>query len=285
MKILKYILLVLFGLSLFGLVSRFLFPFPQTNALLIIGVLIILLCIPIYTILSLVKKKHRIEAFMMLVSIPLIMGVLFWLMSWPFGNEMIIIGSQIVCLSSIIFFIYSSIKKHKIGVSILFLAVGFCSLAFCFKVLFWPGSTALKFAAFLTIFVALVVLFVMKDKVTSGQLVLGVFLIISVYFLVERESRLYGILHMDLANQELNHPEDYYYYAWKLYNEGQIETAKTNLSLAIEELNNPNNIYQDRIPLENKKAYIKVYEHAKESLANNNWIILESPYALVPATP
>ncbi|GAA0719541.1 hypothetical protein GCM10009430_18730 [Aquimarina litoralis] len=90
---------------------------------------------------------------------------------------------------------------------------------------------------------------------------------------------------MDLANQELNHPEDYYYYAWKLYNEGQVETAKTNLQLAIEELNNPNNTYQDRISLENKKAYIKVYEDAIERLKNNNWIILESPYAPIPATP
>jgi len=93
MKTLKYTLLFCFGLTLLGLISRILIPFIGNNKILILGVLILAILIPVYGIMALIKKQHRIESVMMLISIPLIFGILFRLMRWPFGNLMIIIGS------------------------------------------------------------------------------------------------------------------------------------------------------------------------------------------------
>jgi len=115
MKILKYILLISFGLTILGLTFRMLTSFRGGNELIILGVLIMAILIPIYSTVALIKKQNRIESLMMLIAIPLIFGVLFKLMSWPFGNSMIIVGSEILCITSILIMIYSIVKKNKVS--------------------------------------------------------------------------------------------------------------------------------------------------------------------------
>ena len=274
MKILKYILLFSFSLTLLGLVSRTLIPFRGGNELIIFGVLIMTLLIPIYSIVALVKKQNRIESAMMLISIPLILGVLFRLMSWPFGNQMIIIGSQILLLISIPILIYSIIKKIKISESILFATIGFCSLTYCFKVLFWPGSKELIIAAFLTIAVALFIILKKKGVFSISKAVLGVIILLFSLSFITKESKLFQTSHIDISNPESNHPEDYYNYAWILYSEGNTKEAKTNLQYAISELNNPDNAYSN-ILSKNRDNYLKVYKKAMNMLENKKWDSLE----------
>ncbi|MDH7447813.1 tetratricopeptide repeat protein [Aquimarina sp. 2201CG14-23] len=274
MKILKYILLFSFGLTLLGIVSRTLLPFRGGNELIILGVLIMVILIPFYSIIAFVKKQNRIESVMMLISIPLIFGVLFRLMTWPFGNSMIIIGSQILLLISIPILIYSIIKKIKISESILFATIGFCSLTYCFKVLFWPGSKGLIISAFLTIATALFIILKKKDVFSISKAVLGIIILLFSLSFITKESKLFQTSHIDISNQESNHPEDYYNYAWMLYCEGDTKKAKTNLQYAINELNNPNNAYSN-ILSNNHENHLKVYKKAMNMLENKNWDTLE----------
>ena len=76
---------------------------------------------------------------MLLVSLSLTLGVLFQMMIWPFADSMVIIGSITLLMSSIVILIYSIAQKVKIPQAMLFSVIGFCSLAYCFKILFWPG--------------------------------------------------------------------------------------------------------------------------------------------------
>ncbi len=257
-----------------GLISRTLIPFTGGNEILILGVLIMAILIPIYSIIALIKKQHRVESAMMLISIPLIFGTLFRLMRWPFGNQMIIIGSQILCLISIAILIYSIIKKAKIVESILFTTIGFCSLTYCFKILFWPGSKELIIAAFLTIAVAIFIIIKKKVVVSSSKVVLIIIILLFTLSFITKESRLFQISYIDLSNTKYNHPEDYYDYAWILYNEGDKKNAKTNLQYAIDELDNSNNEFADMLS-KNRNNYLKTYNAAMDMLNNNNWNSLE----------
>lgn len=276
MKGIKYILLFSFALTLLGIIARTLVPFRGGNESFILGVLILSLLIPIYGILALVKKQHRIEASMLFISIPLIFGVLFRLMNWPFGNEMVIIGSQILFLVSIGILIYSIIKKIKISESILFVTIGFCGLTYCFKVLFWPGSKTLIIAAFITIGVALLIILRKKSKFNVSKVVLGVIILLFTLSFITKESKLFQNSNINLLSPESNHPEDYYQYAWLLYSEGDTKKAKTNLQNAIDELNNPDNKYANRFS-KNRNNYLKTYETAMNMLNNDNWNNLEWP--------
>lgn len=276
MKILKYILLFCLGLTLLGLISRTLIPFAGGNELLILGVLIMAILIPIYSVVALIKKQHRVESAMMLISIPLIFGTLFRLMRWPFGNEMIIIGSQILFFISIAILIYSIIKKIKIPEPILFVTVGFCSVTYCFKILFWPGSKELIIAAFLMIVVVFFIILKKKSVLSSSKVVLGIIILLFTLSFITKESKLFQISYIDLSNTKYNNPEDYYNYAWILYNEGDNKKATTNLQYAIDELKNPDNEFADMLS-ENRNNYLKTYETAMDMLNNNNWNTLELP--------
>lgn len=274
MKGIKYILLFSFALTLLGIVARTLVPFRGGIESFVLGVLILSLLIPIYGILSLVKKQHRIEASMLFISIPLIFAVLFELMNWPFRYEMIIIGSLILFLFSIGILMYSIIKKTKISESILFVTIGFCSLAYCFKVLFWPGSKTLIIAAFITIGVALLITLNKKGEFNVSKIVLGIIILLFTLSFITKKSKLYQNSNINQLSLESNHPEVYYDYAWLLYSEGDIKKAKINLQYAIDELNNPNNEYVNRFS-KNRNNYLKTYERAMIMLNNDNWSTLE----------
>ncbi|MFD2562109.1 hypothetical protein [Aquimarina rubra] len=276
MKILKYILLFSFALALLGLVSKTLIPYRGGNEFLILGVLLMAMLIPIYSLVALIKKKHRIESAMMLISIPLIFGILFKLMRWPFGNQMTIIGSQILLLVSIGILIYSITKKIKIPESILFVTIGFCSLTYCFKTLFWPGSKELIIAAFLTIAGSLFIILKKKAVFSTSKIVLGIIILLFTLSFLTKESTLFQTSYIDLLNPESNHPEDYYNYAWILYNEGDTTKAKTNLQYAINELNNPDNEFSDMVS-KNRDNYLEVFGAAMNMLNNNNWNTLDWP--------
>jgi len=274
MKIIKHILLFSFALSLLALIAKILFHFRGVNQSLLLGVLILIILIPIYGVLALIKKQHRIEASMMIISIPLILGVLFKLMNWPGASAMIIIGSGILFPLSIGILIYSIVKKNKTSQSILFLTIGFCSLAYCFKALFWPGSKVLIIAALITITVVLFIILMKRSQLTSSKVILGTIILLFALSFVVKESKLYQISHIDLSKPEYNHPEYYYRYAWILHNEGDNKKAKINLQLAINELNNPNNEYANAFP-ENRNNYLNTYETAMEMLNNKKWHVFE----------
>jgi len=274
MKVIKYILLFSFTLSILALIAKMLFHFRGVNQSLLLSVLILIILIPIYGILTLIKKQHRIEASMMSVSIPLIFGVLFKLMNWPGSSVMIIIGSQIALLFSIGILIYSIVKKYKVPQSALFVTIGFCSFAYCFKILFWPGSKELIVAAFIMIVVALIITIKQGSKLTFSKMVLSLIILLFTLSFVTKESKLYQISHINLSNPESNNPEFYYIYAWKLHNEGDTEKAKANLQHAINELNNPNNEHAKLLP-KNSNNFQKTYETALSMLNNNKWHVLE----------
>lgn len=176
-------------------------------------------------------------------------------------------------LISIAILIYSIIKKTKIPESILFATIGFCSVTYCFKILFWPGSKELIIAAFLTIAVSLFLILKKKYVFSASKVVLGIIILLLSLSFITKESKLFQISYIDPSN-EYNHPEDYYDYAWILYNEGDRKNAKTNLQYAIDELNNPNNEFAN-ILSKNHNNYLKTYNAAMDMLNNNNWNTLE----------
>ena len=138
----------------------------------------------------------------------------------------------------------------------------------------WPGSDALVINALVTILVAIIIIIKRNKKITSGTVVLSIITLLLVIGLVTKQSTLYQKANIDVSNPEFNHPDDYYQYAWLLYNEGDVEKAQSNLQHAIDELNNPNNEYIKLYPtyLNDKR---EMYERAMTRLKNHKWDALE----------
>jgi len=150
-------------------------------------------------------------------------------------------------------------------------------LTYCFKVLFWPGAFELIIAAFLTIAVALFLVLKKKVILTTSKVVLGIIILLFALSFITKESKLFKNVQIDASNSASNHPEDYYDYAWILYNEGDTESAKINLQLAIDELTNPDNEYGDRFR-NRHQDYMETFTSAMQKLNNNNWNTMEYPY-------
>jgi len=266
---------------LIGLFGKTFAPFDNAEIILFFGLATYLISAILYIVLALVNKKHRIEAAMMGISFPLVVGILFTLMRWPFAGPLVVIGGPIILVLSIGLLIYLLEQKRKVSLGAFYVATGASSLFFCFKIMFWPGTFPLFIFAAITIIAAIMVLLVEKQKITSAMIVLIILNGLIVMTVFARESRMYCYKHLNTIRTEYNFPEKYYTYAWMLYKEGNSEESKTNLQLAIQEAQNPNNItvYElDDLP----EVTVKRYERALNLLNAKNWTEKEkspnSPY-------
>ncbi len=279
MKAIRYILLFSFALIVFGILSKMFIALPGGNITLILGVLILVTFSPIYGIIAFIKKRHRIEASMLVIPIILYLGFLFKLMYWPGGNQMVIVGSINTTIFSIVIFIYCLVTKRKIRESILYIILGYYSLSYCFKSLYWPGAEELVIASVISMIIGIIVVLIkFRENPTTHTVVSGVLILIFTILLVTKESTLYKRTRIQTENKALNHPEKYYEYAWLLYNEGSHLRAKTNLEYAIEQTQNPNNQYYDSpYFLEYKEEYIKIFNEAIEQVQQRNWRVQKWP--------
>lgn len=137
-----------------GLVNRF---FNLSDILItpmLIGFLGIVLLVPIHTVISFVKKQHRMNAVMLLSALPAVISLCFTSMHWEGGPELILISTSILSFLSIVFLSYSIISKRNVLSTVLFLGLGFGSLYYCFKTLSWDFSNFLIIPIIACLFVA-----------------------------------------------------------------------------------------------------------------------------------
>ncbi len=277
MKPAKYILLFSLVLILPGIIGKSILVFHKAQLLLLFGMLVYLVTGIVYGILSLVHKKHRIEACMILLAHPLVLGILFTQMHWPAGDIFIILGSSFVLMGSIGFFLYTLIQNRKVTLGALYLAIGFGSLFFCFKFLRWPGASLLFAPAGTCIVVAIIMLLVKREKIQLNTLM--ALLVIGIYSIVffSSSSQLYKVKHLNMLAPEFNFPENYYIYAWVLHQEGKEEEAKLALALAVQEAKNPYNVHKEFFQYQGSAA-LERYEKAIHLLEANQWTEYERPY-------
>jgi Tfp pilus assembly protein PilF len=85
-------------------------------------------------------------------------------------------------------------------------------------------------------------------------------------------STIYRIHYLEIEKPELNYSESYHIYAWYLFQEGEIDKAKANLKLALEQLQNPDNLMNkfgsNTLMVED---YLLRYERALQSIEAKNW--------------
>lgn len=270
MKVLKYILLFIFALTLIGLAGKTFLPFEHAEIIMFFGLVVYLIGGLVYIILALINEKHRVEAAMIGISFPLTLGILFSLMRWPFAGPLTVIGGPIILMLSIGLLIYLSTQKRKVSLAALYVATGANSLFFCFKIMFWPGTFQLFIFAAIFIIAATIVLVIEKQKMTSAIIVLIIINGLISITVFANQSRMYCYKHLNTLRPEYNFPEKYYTYAWMLYNEGNIEEAKINLQLAIHEAQNPNNITVHDLD-DSPEVTVQRYERALDLVNANNW--------------
>ncbi len=270
MKVLKHILLFIFAITLIGLSGKTFLPFENAEIFLFFGLVCYLIGGLIYIVLALINEKHRVEAAMMGISFPLIVGIMFTIMRWPFAGPFTVVGSPLILMLSIGLLIYLLFQKRKVALGAIYVATGASSLFFTFKIMFWPGTFPLFIFAAITIIVAIIVLVLEKQKMTSAILVLLILNGLISLTVFANQSRMYCYKYLNTLRPEYNFPEKYYTYAWMLYNEGNIEEAKTNLHLAIQETQNPNNITVYEL-YDSPEVTIERYVRALDLLNANNW--------------
>lgn len=157
MKFIEKVLLFLYLLAVLGLVNRFFNLSEILITPMLIGFLGILLVVPIYTVISFVKKQNRMNAVMLLSALPAIISLCFTSMRWEGGSILIMISTAILSFLSIILLSYSIISKRYVLSAILFLGIGFGSLFYCFKTLSWDFSDFLIIPMIICLFVAVFV--------------------------------------------------------------------------------------------------------------------------------
>ncbi|NQY30150.1 MAG: hypothetical protein HRT69_11855 [Flavobacteriaceae bacterium] len=276
MKITKYVLFFSFVLILIGIIGKSVTIFLGAKVLLVLGLVLYLLTGFIYGIITLVKRKHRIEAGMIALASPLVFGILFKLMYWPGGSLFVIIGSQVLLFGSIGMLIYSLSKNRKSILGILFLTIGLCGLFFCFKIMHWPGATLLFIPVAISIIVALIFLIKKKAKIDLSKMVSLIVITLVIILFISRDSQLFRFQHIYPKQASFNAPENYHIYAWMLYKEGKKDEAKVNLQLAIQEAQNPNNTQLNNLE-DDKELTIERYKRAMGFLISNKWDEKESP--------
>lgn len=270
MKAVKYILLFSFAMILTGIFGKSVIIFQGAAALLSIGLSLYLMAGFFYGILTLIKKRQRIEGGMVALSGLFIMGLLFKLQFWSGGGLLFVIGAAILLLGSVGVYIYTVVRKRKIILGTLYLAIGFCGLYFCFKLLRWAGASLLFIPAGISMAVAIFVLIKKSAKFDVSKIVLLVTMVLTVMLFASSDSQLFRFVHINPSQSEFNSPEAYHIYAWILYNEGKVDQAKKNLQLAIQEAGNPENIYFD--PVTNRPwLSIERYQRAMKMLDSGNW--------------
>jgi glucan phosphoethanolaminetransferase (alkaline phosphatase superfamily) len=270
MKLLKYLLLFLFAVILIGISGKTVTPFTYAGLILFFSMIGYFVGGMIYIILTLVNEKHRIEAAMIGISFPFVVGLFFTCMRWPFGGPLIVVGSSVMLMLSIGLFIYVLVQNRNVLLGALYAATGLSSLYFCFKIMLWPGSFPLFIFAVTGVLATIIFLFVKKQKLTSAVvllLILNGCIFVTVF---ASKSQLYCYKHLNTLKPEINFPENYYTYAWMLYQEGKTEEAKANLKLAMQEAKNPKNIRAHESG-EQPEETIQRYQRAMDLLNANNW--------------
>jgi glucan phosphoethanolaminetransferase (alkaline phosphatase superfamily) len=270
MKLLKHLLLSLFAVILIGIAGKTVTPFMNAGYILFFSMMGYFVGGMIYIILALVKQKHRIEAAMIGISFPLMVGFFFTCMRWPFGGPLIVIGSPVMIILSIGLFIYSLVQNRNVTLAALYVATAVSSFYFCFKIMLWPGSFPLFIFAVTSVLSAVVLFFVKKQKLTSAVALLLILNGCIFVTMFASKSQIYCYKHLNILKPEINSPEDYYTYSWLLYKEGKTEEAKTNLQLAIQQVQNPENTRTLDLK-EKPEMALQRYERALHLLNANNW--------------
>jgi len=197
-------------------------------------------------------------------------------MIWPFTEYMVIIGSFTLLISSILILIYSIAQKVKIPQAILFSVIGFCSLAYCFKILFWPGYVGLTKIACIYLVVGIFFVFRGKRELTISKIILGLGISFFLLTFATKQSKLHEILRINTLKPEYTLPSDYYLYAWLLYKEGDFEQSKSNIQNAIRELNNQENVNYEYFS--NSIEYqLKIYQSTINLIEIRDWNHIEYP--------
>jgi len=274
MKVLKYILLFCYLLIMAGIAGKTLIIFPGASVIFLLGLNLFWLFGMIYGLVTLIKGRNRQEAAMIALSFVLTMGIVFKFMHWPGASFMIIIGSSILLFGSLFILIFFLSKKIKVTQAILFLSVGISSLFFCFKIMRWPGAFILLIIALFSMLVAIFFLIRENKKLNIAKTVLLSIMLSVVLLSSAKESSIYKFMRIN--DSMYSHPEHLYTYAWILNNEGAYEQAKNSLDRAIRELNDPNNIYINRL-VESKENTLARFKRAKISLESTNWREFEEP--------
>ena len=277
MKNTKYILLFSFSLLLIGILSKSIFLFTSSSLIMIIGLMIFLVAGVVYGIMALVAKQFRIEAGMIALAFPLVAGIIFSLLYWPMGGVLIVMGSGILVIGSLVVLLYCLAQNRNVPLGVFYLAIGLGSLFFCFKFMRWPGADVLFIPVGMAIIAAIGILIVKRVELTISKIVslIVIGLILLVY--ISSNSQLYYIKHLNKFQLDNNFPENYYTYAWILNKEGKREEAKVNLKIALREVQNPNNI-QSRKTMgiaDTPDANFKRYERALKQVNENNWTEFE----------
>lgn len=270
MKFVKYILLFIFALILIGLAGKTVTPFDKAELILFFGIVAYLIAAIVYIILALAYRKHRIEAAMMGISFPFVLGMLFTLMHWPFSGPLTVFGSPIILFLSIALLIYSLAQKRKAALAGLYVALGANSLFFCFKIMFWPGTFQLFIFASIFLIAAIILLIIQKQKMSTAIVVLFILNGLISLTVFASESRMYCYKHINTIRPIYNFPEKQYNYAWLLYKDGNTEEAKINLELAIEEAQNPYNMTTYEL-YDSPAITVERYKRAMDLLNANNW--------------
>jgi hypothetical protein len=261
---------------LMGILGNSLSIFPGSKPIMALGLLIYLLSAFIYGIIALVKKQNRVEGGMMALSGLLVLGLIFKIMYWPGGGPLIVIGSPILLFGSIGLLIYSLVNNHKLSLTLLFVSIGISSIFFCFKFMRWPGASLLFFPGAIGMITAIVYMIVKQVKLDSSKIVLITIMALIVILFSTSSSALFRFRHINLTNSNYNSPEHYHEYANILYNEGKYDEALLNVKLAIQEVENPNNLLLNDLvdsPTESKARY----ERALNLINSQSWNELEEP--------
>lgn len=275
MKLIKYLLYFSLILIVLGFIGNSVILINGAKSTLKIGVFALFIFVPVYFIISIIKKRERIFSGMIMLAEVLILGVLFKLMGYPGGGVFVVIGSQLVLIGSVGILIYSFTKKRNVEISVAYLAIGFCALFFCFKVQFWPDFAMLMGTAGIGILIGTIYM-VKKKKVIMPRSII-IFLIYgftcSLFF--TSPSQILRFLKIELTQSETD-PENFYNYSWELYKEGKHEAALENLDKAIYEVSNENNSTHYRIT-DIQDVWLERYLRAKKKVLNENWEEIEYP--------
>ncbi|MBT3422106.1 MAG: hypothetical protein HN431_04815 [Bacteroidetes bacterium] len=276
MKVINTILLFSFSLILAGIIGKSIIIFMGANAILAIGFALLLVGILIYGIVSLSRKKQRIEAGMLTLSSLMLLGLLFKIQYWAGGGLLSTIGSSLLFLSSIWAFVYTFKKNYKRILGALFLSIGISSIFFTFKISNWPAANLLFIPAAISMIVSLFFLFKKGFELKLSYMVSIIVMLLIVITFVSKESQLHRFRHINTKYPELNVPENYYIYAWKLSKEGEKSQAIENLNYAIQEIDNPNNAYFNMY-FNDSDLSKERYERALELLLADRWLQAEKP--------
>ncbi len=276
MKVIKTVLLFSFSLILASIIGKSIINFIGANAILAIGFALLLVSILIYGIVSLSRKKQRVEAGMLTLSSLMLLGLLFKIQYWAGGGLLSTIGSSLLFLGSVWAFVYTFKKNQKKKLGALFLSIGISGIFFTFKISNWPAANMLFIPAAVSMIASLFFLFKNGFELKLSYLVSIIVMLLIVITFVSKESQLHRFRHINTSHPELNVPENYYIYAWKLSKEGEKSQAIENLNYAIQEIDNPNNAYFNMYFNDGDLSKER-YERALELLLADEWLQAEKP--------